>query len=80
MSLGSMKAANTIVEEKTLVMATYALCGFTNFSSIGIQIGGIGTLAPNQRDNLSSLGIKALLGGTIACLYTATIAGMLYIL
>ncbi|MBK8444524.1 MAG: NupC/NupG family nucleoside CNT transporter [Sphingobacteriales bacterium] len=80
MSLGSMKAANTIVEEKTLVMATYALCGFANFSSIGIQIGGIGTLAPNQRDNLSSLGIKALLGGTIACLYTATIAGMLYIL
>ena len=64
-------------ESKSMVIATYALSGFANFASIGIQIGGIGTLAPNQRQNLSTLGIKALIGGTIACLMTANIAGML---
>jgi CNT family concentrative nucleoside transporter len=60
------------------VIATYALCGFSNFSSIGIQIGGIGALAPNQRQTLSELGIKSLIGGTIACLMTAVIAGAMY--
>lgn len=72
-----MKAAGVIKSEKTLIIMTYALCGFANFSSIGIQIGGIGALAPNQRENLSQLGIKALIGGTIVCLMNATIAGML---
>lgn len=77
-SLGKMQAANLIQEKKSILIATYALCGFANFSSIGIQIGGIGALAPNQRKNLSELGIKSLIGGTIACLMVACIAGMLY--
>jgi len=63
---------------KSKIILTYALCGFANFASIGIQIGGIGGLAPGQRKNLSELGIKALIGGTIACFWTAAIAGMFY--
>ena len=63
--------------EKSLIMATYMLCGFANFSSIGIQIGGIGALAPNQRKNLAKFGIKALIGGALASLLSASIAGML---
>ena len=63
--------------EKSIIMATYMLCGFANFASIGIQIGGIGTLAPNQRTTLSKFGMKALLGGSIASLISATIAGMI---
>ena len=63
--------------EKSVIMATYMLCGFANFSSIGIQIGGIGSLAPNQRKNLANFGIKALIGGALASLLSAAIAGML---
>lgn len=62
---------------KSLIIATYALCGFSNFASIGIQIGGIGAIAPGQRKTLAEFGIKALIGGTIACFLTAAIAGML---
>jgi len=62
---------------KSIIMATYMLCGFANFASIGIQIGGIGSLAPGQRKVLSEFGIKALIGGTIASLMSATIAGMI---
>ncbi len=62
---------------KSVIMATYMLCGFANFASIGIQIGGIGSLAPGQRKTLSEFGMKALLGGTIASLLSATIAGMI---
>ncbi|SEC22095.1 concentrative nucleoside transporter, CNT family [Tenacibaculum sp. MAR_2009_124] len=62
---------------KSVIMATYMLCGFANFASIGIQIGGIGSLAPGQRKTLSEFGIKALIGGTIASLMSATIAGMI---
>lgn len=62
---------------KSIIMATYMLCGFANFASIGIQIGGIGSLAPGQRKQLSKFGIKALIGGTIASLISATIAGMI---
>ncbi len=71
--------ANTIhlTYEKSVIMATYMLCGFANFASIGIQIGGIGSLAPGQRKTLSKFGMKALLGGTIASLISATIAGMI---
>ena len=58
-------------------MATYMLCGFANFASIGIQVGGIGSLAPGQRKTLSAFGIKALIGGTLASLLSATMAGML---
>ncbi|TVZ58698.1 CNT family concentrative nucleoside transporter [Flavobacteriaceae bacterium MAR_2010_105] len=63
--------------EKSIIMATYMLCGFANFASIGIQIGGIGSLAPGQRKLLSEFGMKALIGGTIASLISATIAGMI---
>lgn len=63
--------------EKSIIMATYMLCGFANFASIGIQIGGIGSLAPGKRKTLSEFGMKALLGGTIASLLSATIAGMI---
>ncbi len=63
--------------EKSVIMATYMLCGFANFASIGIQIGGIGSLAPGKRKTLSEFGMKALIGGTIASLLSATIAGML---
>ncbi|KJD35455.1 Na+ dependent nucleoside transporter [Tamlana sedimentorum] len=63
--------------EKSVIMATYMLCGFANFASIGIQIGGIGSLAPGQRKILSQFGMKALIGGTIASLISATIAGMI---
>ena len=63
--------------EKSIIMATYMLCGFANFASIGIQVGGIGSLAPNQRKTLSELGLKALIGGTIASLLSATIAGLI---
>ncbi|WP_042257403.1 NupC/NupG family nucleoside CNT transporter [Cellulophaga lytica] len=62
---------------KSILMATYMLCGFANFASIGIQIGGIGSLAPGQRKVLSEFGMKALIGGTIASLMSATIAGMI---
>jgi concentrative nucleoside transporter, CNT family len=63
--------------EKSIIMATYMLCGFANFASIGIQIGGIGSLAPGQRKLLSKFGMRALLGGSIASLISATIAGMI---
>lgn len=76
-TFGSMKAEGVISDPKSILIATYALCGFANFASIGIQIGGISQLAPNQRNNLTTLGLKALLGGTIACLMCATIAGMI---
>lgn len=76
-SLTEMKQANVIRDPKSLLIATYALCGFANFASIGIQIGGISQLAPNQRKNLTELGLKALIGGTIACLMCGCIAGAL---
>ena len=63
--------------QKSVIMATYMLCGFANFASIGIQIGGIGSLAPGQRKTLSEFGMKALIGGTLASLLSATIAGMI---
>jgi len=76
-TLGDMKTEGLIVNPKSAIIATYALCGFANFASIGIQIGGISAIAPGQRETLSALGIKALIGGTIACLLTAAIAGIL---
>lgn len=77
-SLGTMKTANLIHDPKSILIATYALSGFANFASIGIQIGGISQLAPGQRKNLTELGAKALVGGTIACLMCACIAGALF--
>ena len=76
-TLGKMKAEQVLQDPKSIIMATYILSGFANFSSIGIQVGGIGALAPNKRSTLSELGMKALLGGTICSLLTATIVGML---
>jgi CNT family concentrative nucleoside transporter len=66
-----------VISERSLVIATYALCGFANFSSIGIQIGGISAVAPRRRTDLAQLGLKAMFGGAIASCLTATIAGML---
>jgi len=75
--LKNVANATHLKYEKSIIMATYMLCGFANFASIGIQIGGIGSLAPGQRKQLSKFGIKALIGGTIASLISATIAGMI---
>ena len=69
--------ATHLAYNKSIIMATYMLCGFANFASIGIQIGGIGSLAPGQRKTLSEFGMKALIGGTVASLMSATIAGMI---
>jgi CNT family concentrative nucleoside transporter len=72
--LGPLKDA---LDPRSFTIATYALCGFANFSSIGIQIGGIGALAPNRRHDLARLGIRAMIAGTLANFVTATIAGFL---
>jgi len=74
---GLMKDPEVNLSPKSIIIATYALCGFSNFSSIGIQIGGISSLAPEQRPTLTQLGVKALIGGTIACFITGAIAGVL---
>jgi len=76
-SLATMKAAGSFTSTKSIIIATYMLCGFANFASIGIQIGGIGGLAPGQRVLLSKYGLKALLAGTLASLMSATIVGMM---
>ena len=75
--LKNIANATHLTYNKSIIMATYMLCGFANFASIGIQIGGIGSLAPGQRKTLSEFGMKALIGGTIASLMSATIAGMI---
>ena len=61
---------------RAVAISTYALCGFANFSSIAIQVGGIGTIAPDRRKDLALLGVKSLIGGTLACFMTACIAGI----
>lgn len=76
-SLAKLKAQGAFAYQRSIVMATYMLCGFANFASIGIQIGGIGSLAPSKRAWLSEFGFRALLGGTLASLLSATIVGML---
>jgi len=75
--LKNVANATHLTYNKSIIMATYMLCGFANFASIGIQIGGIGSLAPGQRKTLSKFGMKALIGGTLASLISATIAGMI---
>ncbi|WPR76963.1 NupC/NupG family nucleoside CNT transporter [Algoriphagus sp. NG3] len=77
LSLSEMKEFGSL-NPKSIVIATYALCGFSNFSSIAIQLGGIAIIAPNQQANISRLGLKSLLAASLACLMTATIAGMLF--
>ncbi len=76
-SLAQLKEAGAFTDPKTIIMATYMLCGFANFASIGIQIGGIGSLAPGKRVLLSQFGMRALLGGTMAGLMSATIVGFI---
>jgi CNT family concentrative nucleoside transporter len=76
LSLKDIVANNVLIQKRTVIILTYALCGFSNFASIGIQIGGIGSIAPNQRSTLARLGLRSLIGGTLACLMTATIAGI----
>ena len=75
-TLSDLKQSGVLTNYRSVVIATYALCGFANFASIGIQIGGIGVLAPGQRTNLARFGFKALVGGTAAALLTAAIVGM----
>jgi CNT family concentrative nucleoside transporter len=79
LDMGSLIEAGKILNEKTIIMLTYALCGFANFSSIGIQIGGLGPLAPSRKSEIAGLGIRAVIGGAMATLMTATLAGLLYI-
>jgi len=76
-SLTEMREQGLFSSERSVVLVTYMLCGFANISSIGIQIGGIGVLAPSRRKELSELGVKALIAGTMASLYTAAIIGLL---
>jgi CNT family concentrative nucleoside transporter len=78
LQLGEIQAAGTL-SPKSVFLATFALCGFANFSSIGIQIGGIGALAPERRSDLAALGFKAMIGGTIASLLTASVAGIFFV-
>ncbi len=72
-----LNAVKDTLSERSVIISTYALCGFANFSSIAIQVGGIGTIAPQRKSDLAKLGVKSLVGGTLACLMTATIAGIL---
>ena len=76
-TLSKMRAAGTISDHRSVVIASYAICGFANLVSMGIQVGGIGALAPSQRTTLAALAGRAVLGGTIACLMTASIAAFL---
>ena len=76
LSLSEMKTGG-MLEPKSILIATYMLCGFSNFASIGIQIGGIGALEPSRKSDLSRLALKAMIGGSFACMLTATIVGML---
>jgi len=77
LGLAELKDAGAL-SPKSIVIATYALCGFSNFSSIAIQVGGIGSIAPMQQAELSRLGMRALLAASLSCMMTASIAGALY--
>ena len=78
LDMGKLIEAKALISDKAIFMATYALCGFANFSSIAIQIGGIGPLAPSRKSDIASLGIRAVIGGSLATLTTATLAGILF--
>ena len=75
-SLGRMISEGILTDQRSIIIATYALCGFANFASMGVQIGGISVLAPNQRENLTRLALPAVAAGTVACLMTACVAAM----
>jgi CNT family concentrative nucleoside transporter len=76
LSLAEMKTAG-LLSEKSIVISAYAICGFANFSSIAIQIGGIGGMAPSRQGDLSRLGLKALIAASLATMLSGTIAGAL---
>ena len=76
-SLANLKTAGAFQDPKSIIMATYILCGFANFASVGIQIGGIGALAPGKRVLIAEFGMKSLLAGTLASLLSATIVGII---
>lgn len=78
LEMGRLIELKTLFNEKTIFMATYALCGFANLSSIAIQLGGLGPLAPSRKPDIASLGIRAVIGGTLATMMTATLAGILF--
>ena len=69
--------AQPVLSQRSAIIASYALCGFANFASIGIQIGGIGGIAPDRMSEVAALGVRAMIGGTLAAFMTATIAGVL---
>jgi CNT family concentrative nucleoside transporter len=75
--LSGMMEGEGALSQRSSAIATYALCGFANFASVAIQIGGIGTLAPGRRADLAKLGLRAMVGGLLACYLTATVAGLL---
>lgn len=77
-SMAQMQEGGELVNDRARIILTYALCGFSNIVSIGIQVGGLGAMAPNRRSDLAKLGVRALLGGNLACFITACIAGMLF--
>jgi len=75
--LGPLTGDDSPLSERTQILLTYALCGFANFGSIGVQIGGIGAAAPTRQSDLARLGLRAMLGGMLACFMTACVAGVL---
>ena len=77
LDLGRMVAAGDVLSERSAIIASYALCGFANFASIGIQLGGIGGIAPSRRGDLARLCLRAMFGGFLAANMTGTIAGVL---
>lgn len=77
LQLSALLASEAELHPRSVVIATYALSGFANFASIAIQIGGIGGIAPERRQDLSRLGLRAMVGGALAAFMTATIAGIL---
>ena len=74
---GHLQGMEQALQPKSMIIASYALCGFANFASIGIQIGGIGSLAPERRGDLSKVALKAMIGGALASWLTASIAGIM---
>ena len=76
-SLTQMTGGGNALSERTVSIVTYALCGFANFASVAIQIGGISTLVPERRTDLAKLGLRAMVGGLLACYLTASVAGLL---
>ena len=74
---GELANSKEGLSQRTFVILTYALCGFSNFGSIAIQIGGLGSMAPERKSDIARLGFRAMLGGTLACCLTACVAGVI---